>query len=89
MYSIKICGYTIAIICALTLESEAVEEFYYRLNVFYSKQPGDDSVYANRKIGNYNVLVCYMPGIGIVALVSVVALMSAIRTLIWSSGAKF
>ncbi|KAL3435052.1 hypothetical protein BDV09DRAFT_185326 [Aspergillus tetrazonus] len=60
--------FTIAIICALTLEAEAVEdlfdETYDRLGEHYRKEPGDDNAYVNGRIGNHNVVVCYMPGMG-------------------------
>ncbi|KAL4786920.1 hypothetical protein BJX76DRAFT_345944 [Aspergillus varians] len=60
--------FTIAIICALTLEAEAVEdlfdETYDRLGECYRKEPNDDNAYVTGRIGNHNVVVCYMPGIG-------------------------
>ncbi|KAH8692058.1 WD40-repeat-containing domain protein [Talaromyces proteolyticus] len=60
--------FAIAIICALTLEAEAVEELfdktYDRLGEFYKKQPGDDNAYVNGRIGAHNVVLCYMPGMG-------------------------
>ncbi|KAG2026624.1 hypothetical protein GB937_001409 [Aspergillus fischeri] len=60
--------FSIAIICALTLEAEVVEELfdeiYDRLSGYYRKQPGDDNAYINGRIGNHNVVVCYMPGMG-------------------------
>ncbi|KAL3495490.1 hypothetical protein BJX62DRAFT_222676 [Aspergillus germanicus] len=61
-------NFAIAIICALTLEAEAVEELfdesYDRLGEYYRKQPGDDNAYINGRIGSHNVVVCYMPGMG-------------------------
>ncbi|KAJ0419197.1 hypothetical protein BJY00DRAFT_314265 [Aspergillus carlsbadensis] len=60
--------FTIAVICALPLEAEAVEdlfnEAYDRLGEYYRKEPGDDNAYVNGRIGNHNVVVCYMPGMG-------------------------
>ncbi|KAL4733125.1 hypothetical protein BDV11DRAFT_210460 [Aspergillus similis] len=60
--------FAIAIICALTIEAEAVEdlfdETYDRLGERYRKEPGDDNAYVNGRIGNHNVVVCYMPGMG-------------------------
>ncbi|KAH1476795.1 hypothetical protein KXW37_003041, partial [Aspergillus fumigatus] len=54
--------FSTAIICALTLEAEAVEELfdeiYDRLSGYYRKQPGDDNAYINGRIGNHNVVVC-------------------------------
>ncbi|KAL4889182.1 hypothetical protein BDV59DRAFT_210483 [Aspergillus ambiguus] len=60
--------FAIAIICALTLEAEAVEavfdETYDRLGKYYGKQPGDANSYINGRIGKHNVVLCYMPGMG-------------------------
>ena len=60
--------FTIAVICALPLEADAVEalfdEHYDRLGEYYGKQPGDANAYINGRIGNHNVVLCYMPGIG-------------------------
>ncbi|KAF5854888.1 hypothetical protein ETB97_010885 [Aspergillus alliaceus] len=60
--------FAIAIICALTLEAEAVEdlfdETYDRLGEYYRKEPGDDNAYVNGRIGKHNVVVCYMPSMG-------------------------
>jgi nucleoside phosphorylase len=60
--------FAIAIICALTLEAEAVEELfdetYDRLGEHYRKESGDDNAYINGRIGSHNVVLCYMPGMG-------------------------
>ncbi|KAL4998274.1 nucleoside phosphorylase domain-containing protein [Aspergillus recurvatus] len=60
--------FAIAIICALTVEAEAVEELfdekYDRLSEFYKKQPGDDNAYFNGRIGNHDVVLCCMPRMG-------------------------
>lgn len=60
--------FAVAIICALTLEADAVEELfdetYDRLGRKYEKQPGDDNAYINGRIGKHNVVLCYMPGMG-------------------------
>ncbi|KAL3478164.1 hypothetical protein BJX99DRAFT_245685 [Aspergillus californicus] len=60
--------FTIAIICALTLEADAVEatfdETYDRLGRHYGKQPGDANFYVNGRIGKHNVVLCYMAGMG-------------------------
>ncbi|KAL4860317.1 hypothetical protein BDV12DRAFT_205223 [Aspergillus spectabilis] len=60
--------FAIAIICALALEAEAVEELfdetYDRLSEYYKKQPGDDNAYFNGRIGNHNVVLCLMPRMG-------------------------
>ncbi|KAL2808184.1 hypothetical protein BJX63DRAFT_424818 [Aspergillus granulosus] len=61
-------GFAVAIICALALEAEAVEELfdetYDRLSKFYKKQPGDDNAYFNGRIGDHNVVLCLMPCMG-------------------------
>ncbi|KAL4877066.1 ankyrin repeat-containing domain protein [Aspergillus karnatakaensis] len=60
--------FTIAIICALPLEAEAVEslfdETYDRLGKYYGKHQGDANAYINGRIGKHNVVLCYMPGMG-------------------------
>ncbi|KAL4905922.1 hypothetical protein BDW74DRAFT_167565 [Aspergillus multicolor] len=60
--------FTIAIICVLPLEGKAVEdlfdETYDRLGEYYKKQPGDNNAYVYGRIGNHNVILCYMPGMG-------------------------
>ncbi|KKK24026.1 hypothetical protein ARAM_005927 [Aspergillus rambellii] len=60
--------FTIAIICALPLEADAVEAFfdetYDRLGRYYSKQPGDRNAYINGRIGRHHVVLCYLPGMG-------------------------
>ncbi|RDH27541.1 hypothetical protein BDQ94DRAFT_175542 [Aspergillus welwitschiae] len=60
--------FAIAIICALTLEAEAVtalfDETYDRLSAFYKKQSGDDNAYFNGRIGSHNVVLCLMPRMG-------------------------
>ncbi|EDN05636.1 conserved hypothetical protein [Histoplasma mississippiense (nom. inval.)] len=60
--------FAIAIICALPLEADAVEalfdESYDRLGKFYGKQLGDANSYINGRIGEHNIVMCYMPGMG-------------------------
>jgi nucleoside phosphorylase len=60
--------FTIAIICALPLEAEAVEalfdETYDRFGKYYGKQRGDANAYINGRIGKHDVVLCYMPGMG-------------------------
>ncbi|PCG88442.1 hypothetical protein PENOC_110990 [Penicillium occitanis (nom. inval.)] len=60
--------FTIAMICALPLEAEAVEtlfdETFDRLGKHYGKQRGDVNAYINGRIGKHNVVLCYMPGMG-------------------------
>jgi nucleoside phosphorylase len=57
--------FEIAIICALPLEADAVEAlFEKRWDVKYGKAGGDPNVYTTGVIGNHNVVLAYMPGIG-------------------------
>ena len=60
--------FTIAIICALPLEADAVEalfdEHYDRLGKHYGKREGDANAYINGRIGKHDVVLCYMPGMG-------------------------
>jgi nucleoside phosphorylase len=60
--------FAIAIVCALTIEADAVEalfdETYDRLGRFYGKQLGDANSYMNGRIGKHNIVLCYMPGMG-------------------------
>ena len=67
--------FAVAIICALTLEADAVEalfdETYDRLGKFYGKELGDANAYINGRIGNHNIVLCYMPGMGIGSAASV------------------
>lgn len=69
--------FTVAIICALPLEADAVEilfdETYDRLGRHYSKHPSDRNAYINGRIGKHNVILCYMPGMGKGSAASVAA----------------
>ncbi|KAL4737947.1 hypothetical protein BDV11DRAFT_216328 [Aspergillus similis] len=69
--------FAVAIICALTLEAEAVEalfdETYDRLSESYKKQPGDNNAYFTGRIGNHNVVLCCMPRMGKANAASVAA----------------
>ncbi|RAL11558.1 Pfs, NB-ARC and TPR domain protein [Aspergillus homomorphus CBS 101889] len=60
--------FAIAIICALPLEADAVEglfdEHYDRLGQHYGKQPGDANAYLTGRIGQHDVVLSYMPGMG-------------------------
>ncbi|KAH3369600.1 hypothetical protein KXV52_002147, partial [Aspergillus fumigatus] len=49
---------------ALEVVEELLDEVYDRLGGYYRKQPGDDNAYINGRIGNHNVVVCCMPGMG-------------------------
>ncbi|RAO74243.1 uncharacterized protein BHQ10_010255 [Talaromyces amestolkiae] len=60
--------FTIAIICALVEEANAVEAIfdktYDRFGEIYGKTAGDRNAYLTGRIGKHNVVVCYMPGMG-------------------------
>lgn len=68
-------GFTIAIICALSLEAEPVEalfdEIYDQHGEIYGKQFRDPNSYTTGRIGSHNVVLSYMPGIGRGAAASV------------------
>ncbi|KAK5075727.1 hypothetical protein LTR70_010044 [Exophiala xenobiotica] len=61
-------GFTVAIICALTLESSAVEalldDYYDENDHHYGKASGDPNTYTLGRIGRHNVVLAYMPGMG-------------------------
>ncbi|KAL3485592.1 hypothetical protein BJX62DRAFT_242816 [Aspergillus germanicus] len=69
--------FTIAIICALPLEAEAVEalfdDVYDVLGRTYGKRDGDANSYINGRIGRHNVVLCYMPEMGKVSAAIVAA----------------
>ena len=58
----------IAIICALPLEADPIEalfdETYDRFGELYGKESRDQNTYITGRIGNHNVVLCIMPGIG-------------------------
>lgn len=58
--------FKIAIICALTLESDAVQDVFDNRwdEVKYGKTPGDPNQYTTGAIGRHNVVVVHMPGMG-------------------------
>ncbi|KAI1070043.1 hypothetical protein LB507_007855 [Fusarium sp. FIESC RH6] len=61
-------GFEIAIICALTLEADAVEalfDYYWDDDgPPFDKEPGDPNSYSTGVIGRHNVVLAYMPGMG-------------------------
>jgi nucleoside phosphorylase len=60
--------FEIAIICALELEANAVHAVFDKLwedeGKHYRKAAGDDNSYTTGVIGDYNVVLAYMPGMG-------------------------
>ncbi|KAI7766953.1 hypothetical protein LZL87_013565 [Fusarium oxysporum] len=61
-------GFEIAIICALTLEADAVEALFDHHweddGLPFDKEPGDPNAYSIGVIGRFNVVLAYMPGMG-------------------------
>ncbi|PNP53911.1 hypothetical protein FNYG_15667 [Fusarium nygamai] len=62
-------GFEIAIICALPLEADAIEALFDHYwdddGSPFDKGPGDPNAYSTGVIGRHNVVLSYMPGIGI------------------------
>lgn len=60
--------FEVAIICALPIESDAVESlfdhFWDENSDHYGKAPGDENAYTTGVIGKHNVVLAYMPDIG-------------------------
>lgn len=58
--------FKIAIMCALTLESDAVQDVFDRRwdEAKYGKTVGDPNQYTTGVIGRHNVVVVHMPGMG-------------------------
>jgi nucleoside phosphorylase len=61
-------GFEIAIVCALTLEADAVEALFDHHwdddGPLFDKESGDPNAYSTGVIGRHNVVLTYMPGIG-------------------------
>jgi nucleoside phosphorylase len=61
-------NFEIAIICALTLEADAVEALFDHhwddSGPPYDKAPGDPNAYTTGTIGRHNVVLAHMPGMG-------------------------
>lgn len=60
--------FEIAIICALSLEFDAVEalfdEYYDEFIPVYGKQPGDANWYRTGRVADHNILLTCLPGMG-------------------------
>lgn len=60
--------FEVAVICALRSEVDAVEALFDKFweddNHMYGKAPGDTNAYTTGVIGQHNVVLAYMPGIG-------------------------
>ena len=61
-------NFEIAVICALTLEADAVDALFDRHwdddGPPYDKAPGDPNAYSTGTIGRHNVVLTHMPGMG-------------------------
>jgi nucleoside phosphorylase len=61
-------GFEIAIICALTLEADAIEALFDHHwdddGPPFDKESGDPNAYSTGVIGRFNVVLAYMPGMG-------------------------
>ncbi|KAF5587312.1 kinesin light chain [Fusarium subglutinans] len=70
-------GFEIAIICALTLEADAIEALFDHHweddGLPFDKDPGDPNAYSTGVIGRFNVVLAYMPGMGKVNAATVAA----------------
>ncbi|EWY82939.1 hypothetical protein FOYG_15017 [Fusarium oxysporum NRRL 32931] len=70
-------GFEIAIICALTLEADAIEALFDHHweddGLPFDKEPGDPNAYSIGVIGRFNVVLAYMPGTGKVNAATVAA----------------
>ncbi|KIX02678.1 uncharacterized protein Z518_08620 [Rhinocladiella mackenziei CBS 650.93] len=69
--------FEIAIICALSIERDAIEALLdeeYETNGFsYGKAAGDMNTYTIGRLGNQHVVLTYMPGMGMVSAAAVAA----------------
>ena len=67
--------FEIAIICALSIERNAVEalldEEYETDGFSYGKAAGDSNAYTMGRLGNQHVVLAYMPGMGMVSAAAV------------------
>lgn len=61
-------GFRIAIICALTLEYDAVsllfDEYWDNDGERYGRAPGDNNAYVTGRMGNHDVVLALLPSIG-------------------------
>jgi nucleoside phosphorylase len=59
--------FEIAVICALTIESDAVQALFdefWEDDQSFGKAPGDPNAYTTGRVGNHNVVLAHMPGMG-------------------------
>src|SRR5213595_807168 len=71
------CDFEIAVICAHTLEVDAVDALFDHHwdddSPPYDKNPGDPNAYSTGAIGRHNVVLAHMPGIGKASAATVAA----------------
>lgn len=68
--------FEIALICALRIESDAVEALfdgYYEEDYSYGKAAGDPNAYTTGRMAGHNVVLAFMPGMGKVNSANVAA----------------
>ena len=69
------CGFEIALICALPLEAECVQEvfdkFWEDKGKKYRKAAGDPNAYTAGVIGEHNVMLAYIPGMSVASAAAV------------------
>ena len=67
--------FEIAIICALSIERNAIEDLLdeeYETDGFsYGKAAGDSNAYTTGRLGNQHVVLAYMPGMGMISAAAV------------------
>jgi nucleoside phosphorylase len=68
-------GFEIALICALPLEADCVQEVFDKFwedeGKKYGKAAGDANVYTPGVVGDHNVVLAYMPGMGVASAAAV------------------
>lgn len=68
-------GFEIAIICALSIERDAIEalldEEYEKDGFSYGKEAMDSNAYTTGRLGNQHIVLAYMPGMGMIKAAAV------------------
>ncbi|KAL8911791.1 MAG: hypothetical protein Q9172_007610 [Xanthocarpia lactea] len=62
--------FEIAILCALKIEFDAVEglfDHFWEGDRNYGKAPGDPNAYSTGRIGEHDIVLAFLPGMGIVS----------------------
>lgn len=71
-------SFDIAVICALRVEADAIEalideQWEFDPHESYGRAPGDPNAYTTGRIGQHNIVLAFLPGIGKVESASVAA----------------